>query len=110
MNRAETVLASMVREGFIDNLQKNNALNSELELKQLKKNYNNNSYFVDTVLEELKTIYGPELVSSGGIRVFTTLNSKLQKKAEEDALHHLEFLEKKIVPRKKKTPSCCCNH
>ena len=102
MNRAETVLASMVREGFIDNLQKNNALNSELELKQLKKNYNNNSYFVDTVLEELKTIYGPELVSSGGIRVFTTLNGKLQKKAEEDALHHLEFLEKKIVPRKKK--------
>ena len=102
MNRAETVLASMVREGFIDNLQKNNALNSELELKQLKKNYNNNSYFVDTVLEELKTIYGPELVSSGGIRVFTTLNSKLQKKAEEDALHHLEFLEKKIVSRKKK--------
>ena len=88
MSRAEVVLTSMVREGFISNLEKNNALNSELELKQIKKNYNNNSYFVDTVLEELNTIYGPELVSSGGIRVFTTLNSNLQKRAEEDALHH----------------------
>ena len=102
IKRAKAVLASMVREGFIDNLQKNNALNSELELKQIKKSYNNNQYFVDAVLEELNTIYGSEFVSSGGIRIFTTLNSKLQKRAEEDALHHLEFLDKKIVPREKK--------
>ena len=102
IKRAKAVLASMVREGFIDNLQKNNALNSELELKQTKKSYNNNQYFVDAVLEELNTIYGSEFVSSGGIRIFTTLNSKLQKRAEEDALHHLEFLDKKIVPREKK--------
>ena len=87
IKRAKAVLASMVREGFIDNLQKNNALNSELELKQIKKSYNNNQYFVDAVLEELNTIYGSEFVSSGGIRIFTTLNSKLQKRAEEDTLH-----------------------
>ena len=101
MKRAETVLAAMVREGFINDTQKNKALNSNLELKPRRKKYRNNQYFVDAVLDELNILYGPELVNSGGIRIFTTLNSKLQKSAEEDALHHLDFLDQKIVPRDK---------
>ena len=101
MKRAETVLAAMVREGFIDGTQKNNALSSKLELKRRKKKDRNNQYFVDAVLEELNTLYGPEIISLGGLRIFTTLNGRLQKSAEEDALHHLGFLERKIVARDK---------
>ena len=41
-------------------------------------------------------------MSSGGLRIFTTLDSKLQKSAEEAALHHLEFLDKRLVSRDKK--------
>ena len=102
MKRANTVLTRMVDEGFIDKHQKGHALNSELSLIKKRTKYNNNHYFVDAVLEELNSIYGPELVSSGGLRIFTTLDSKLQKSAEEAALHHLEFLDKRLVSRDKK--------
>ena len=102
MKRARTVLTRMVSEGFIDKNQKEHALNSELELIKKRTRYKNNHYFVDAVLEELNSIYGPELVSSGGLRIFTTLDSKLQKSAEEAALHHLKFLDKKVVQRDKK--------
>jgi 1A family penicillin-binding protein len=102
MKRAKTILTRMVHEGFIDKLQRGHALNSELGLEKKRTKYNNNHYFVDAVLEELNSIYGPELVNSGGLRIFTTLDSKLQKTAEEAALHHLKFLDKKLVQRDKK--------
>ena len=102
MKRARTVLTRMVSEGFIDKNQKEHALNSELGLIKKRTKYNNNHYFVDAVLEELNSIYGPELVSSGGLRIFTTLDSTLQKSAEEAALHHLKFLDKKMVQRNEK--------
>ena len=57
---------------------------------------------MNAVLEELNSIYGPELVNSGGLRIFTTLDSKLQKSAEEAALHHLKFLDRKLVQGKEK--------
>ena len=102
MRRAKTVLGRMVSEGFIDKSQKGHALNSELGLIKKRTKYNNNHYFVDAVVEELNSIYGPELVNSGGLRIFTTLDSKLQKNAEEAALHHLKFLDKKLVQMDKK--------
>ncbi|MBT6718032.1 MAG: penicillin-binding protein [Nitrospina sp.] len=101
MRRAKTVLARMVHEGFIDKHQKGHALNSDLGLIKRRTKYNNNHYFVDAVVEELNSIYGPELVNSGGLRIFTTLDSKLQKSSEEAALHHLKFLDKKLVQRGK---------
>ena len=99
MKRAEIVLTRMVQEGFIDKEQIEKALNSSLSLEKKRKTYNNNNYFVDAVLEELTSIYGPEFVNSGGLKIFTTLDSKLQKNAEESVLHHLNFLDKKLVPR-----------
>ena len=102
MKRAKTVLTRMVHEGFIEKHQKGHALNSELDLEKKRTKYNNNHYFVDAVLEELNSIYGPELVNSGGLRIFTTLDSKLQKSAEEAALHHLKFLDRKLVQGKEK--------
>ena len=102
MKRAKTVLTRMVHEGFIEKHQKGHALNSELGLEKKRTKYNNNHYFVDAVLEELNSIYGPELVNSGGLRIFTTLDSKLQKSAEEAALHHLKFLDRKLVQGKEK--------
>tara|TARA_B110000467_G_scaffold45920_1_gene42053 strand:+ start:1691 stop:4063 length:2373 start_codon:yes stop_codon:yes gene_type:complete len=102
MRRAGTVLSRMVSEGFIDKYQKEHSLNSELGLIKKRTKYNNNHYFVDAVVEELNSIYGPELVNSGGLRIFTTLDSKLQKSAEEAALHHLKFLDKKLVQGDKK--------
>ena len=102
MRRAGTVLSRMVSEGFISKHQKGHALNSDLGLIKKRTKYNDNHYFVDAVVEELNSIYGPELINSGGLRIFTTLDSKLQKSAEEAAQHHLNFLDKKLVQRDKK--------
>ena len=97
--RAKTVLSRMVSEGYIDKRQQRDALNSPLGLAKKRTRFKNNHYFIDAVLDELNSKYGPELVNSGGLRIFTTLDSKLQKNAEEAALHHLEFLGKKLVQR-----------
>ena len=99
MKRAKTVLARMVHEGFINKEREQNALNSPLGLANKRTSPKNNHYFIDAVLDELNSKYGPELVNSGGLRIITTLDSGLQKSAEEAALHHLEFLDKKLVPR-----------
>ena len=101
LRRAKTVLNRMVQAGYINKDQREHALSSELGLIKRRTKYNNNHYFVDAVLEELNSIYGPELLNAGGLRIFTTLDSKLQKNAEEAALHHLEFLNKKLVQRDK---------
>ena len=99
MDRAGVVLARMVNEGFIDKYQMEKALKSKLSLEKKRITSKNNNYFVDAVVEELNSIYGPEFVNSGGLKIYTTLNSKLQKSAEESVLHHLKFLDKKLVKR-----------
>ncbi|WP_368293703.1 transglycosylase domain-containing protein [Dehalobacter sp. TBBPA1] len=42
-------------------------------------------YFVDYVISELQAKYGftPEQIYSGGLKIYTTVNSKIQTKAEE---------------------------
>ncbi|MZH01958.1 MAG: PBP1A family penicillin-binding protein, partial [Nitrospinae bacterium] len=105
MNRAKTVLARMVHEGFIDKRQEKEALNSPLGLIEKRTRFKNNHYFIDAVLDELNSKYGPELVSSGGLRIFTTLDSGLQKSAEESASHHLQFLDKRLAERDEKLQS-----
>ena len=102
IQRAQTVLTRMIHVGSIDKYQKGHALNSELALKKKRTKYSNNHYFVDAVIEELNSNYGPELVNSGGLRIFTTLDSKLQKEVENAVSHHLEFLDRKIVSNKEK--------
>ena len=102
MARAEYVLQRMVNERLISLDEKNKALSSELELTKPREDDNPNRYFIDYVLVELKKKYGKEFVHFGGLKVFTTLDTRLQNFAQKSALSHLQALESEMKSDDKK--------
>jgi len=104
MKRTEYVLERMFRTGFISSVQKDEALHSELELAQPREESNPNQYFLDYVISKLEQDYGPELVHFGGLKIYTTLDTRFQRYAELAAHTHLQELEKQIAKRPGQDP------
>ena len=102
MKRAKFILKRMVSENLISSSQREAALNSRIDLASPKVESNPNLYFVDEVLAKLQKIYGKEFVHFGGLKIFTTLDTRYQYFALKGARNHLEALKGKI---KKETNS-----
>jgi len=94
--RALYILERMVAEGYINANEKVEAFNSSLNLTTPNERSDPNSYFVDYILDKLEKDYGKEFVYFGGLKVFTTLNTRWQKYAQEAVNNHLKFLEKNM--------------
>ena len=97
--RAKYVLDRMVSESYISLSEKDEALNSSLELTMPKRETDPNLYFVDFVIKELEKDYGKEFVHFGGLKIFTTLDTRLQQYARKAAHNHLKLLEEKMIPK-----------
>lgn len=82
LERKDAVLDRMVGLGLIDEETKNRAENEELKFAAGEKGILA-PHFVIMVREYLVEKYGEELIQTGGLRVYTTLNWELQQKAEE---------------------------
>jgi len=80
------VLERMQELGFITQEQKEEALATPIVLSGLEKKLSPAPYFTDFVLRELLKLYDEEIVFGGGLKVYTTLDLDLQKKAEEALL------------------------
>jgi membrane peptidoglycan carboxypeptidase len=83
--RQELVLRAMRTHGYLTDGQLQEALAEKLNFNQrgtiesdLKA-----PHFVNYVLEELTARYGRDVVESGGLRVYTSLDYNLQQQAEE---------------------------
>ena len=96
MRRAEYILTRMVKEKLISTEEKNIALASPLELTRPREDDNPNRYFINYVIEKLERDYGKEFVHFGGLKVFTTLDARLQGFAQKSAVSHLEALESEM--------------
>ncbi|MBI4390068.1 MAG: transglycosylase domain-containing protein, partial [Nitrospinae bacterium] len=96
LRRADYVLGRMVRSGAIAAQQKDEALASSLELAVPKGESDPNLYFIDYVVGLLEQDYGADFVHFGGIKIFTTLDARLQKYALKAAENHLADLDKKM--------------
>ncbi len=96
MTRAGFVLDRMVKERMIGVAQKEEALSSSLELASPVEANNPHQYFVNFILEDLEKTYGKEFVYFGGLKIFTTLDSRLQIEAQKAARSHLEALDKRM--------------
>ncbi|MBC8285568.1 MAG: PBP1A family penicillin-binding protein, partial [Nitrospinae bacterium] len=96
MKRADYVLKRMIFEKLISNEEREKALNSIIDLASPKIQSNPNLYFVDEVLAKLEKDYGKEFVHFGGLKIITTLDTRLQKFAFRGAKNHLEALEGKV--------------
>ncbi|GJL79878.1 MAG: penicillin-binding protein [Nitrospinaceae bacterium] len=99
MNRARHVLKRMQNEGWITAEQKEEAIQSDLNLLQPKNFSDPNLYFLDFVLDKLEKDYGKEFVHFGGLKIYTTLDSRQQSLALKAALSHLEALEEGMRKR-----------
>ena len=79
--RQRVVLDRMVAVGFITSEEAQRALQRELKLQPLKDRNRPGSYFLDVVLKNLEQRYGPEVVYHGGLKVMTTVDTRLQSLA-----------------------------
>jgi len=104
LGRAGFVLKRMMQEGYITADEKEEALRSSLDLLTPKRSSNPNLYFVDFVIHKLEKDYGKEFVHFGGLKIYTTLDSRQQLFAKKAALSHLEALEAEMSKRESKEP------
>lgn len=82
LGRRLTVLTGMVKEGYITQEQADQAQRTPILLAGKKKRGVKASYFLDYVAKELVERYGANRVYKGGLKVYTTINSKVQQEAE----------------------------
>jgi len=80
--RRNQVLLAMLENGAISQEQYREASATPLGLNIQKWNYTVAPYFVEEVRQFLEKKYGPEAVDERGLRVYTTLNIKIQKLAQ----------------------------
>ncbi len=104
LSRASFILKRMVQEGFITGSEKEEAQLSSLELLTPKNYSNPNHYFIDFVIRKLEKDYGKEFVHFGGLKIYTTLDSRQQSLAKKAAISHLEALEGEMSARESKEP------
>jgi|GEM_PF-5232546 len=79
--RQETVLAQMLKNNYITVGAAQNAAAEELNIKYPEsiKNY---PHFVNYVTSFLDAKYGPNVLNNGGLKVYTSLNPKIQDMAQ----------------------------
>jgi penicillin-binding protein 1A len=82
LSRRAVVLAGLVKERYITEQQAAIANNEQVQLAGKKKRAVQASYFLDYVANELVGRYGANRVYKGGLKVYTTLDTKTQQAAE----------------------------
>ncbi|MFN2419972.1 MAG: penicillin-binding protein 1A [Gemmatimonadota bacterium] len=81
--RRATVLDNMVDVGAISEAQAEDAKNAPIVLAPRRPPEGPNSYFAEHVRRQLEQTLGSDAVWTGGYQVYTTLDTGLQKTAEE---------------------------
>lgn len=88
--RRDYVLKKMLKLKKISKNTYRKATVQPLVAKPLvKKRYKVTDYFIENVRKELYSTYGEDIVLRGGLKVITTLDSRLQKIAEKAAFNDL---------------------
>jgi len=101
--RRATVLSRMVECGFItaDEEKENN--NYTLPLEKHRLNESRGSYFVEYLRQILEPKYGSNALFKGGMKIYTTLDLKMQKTAERVLADKLDEFDE-IKKRESETP------
>jgi len=83
--RRDFVLKEMAAQGYITPQEMEEAQSEPMRVVQRSRGRNSYkaAHFVDYVTKQLRERFGDDVLFSGGLRVYTTLNYKMQEKAEE---------------------------
>ncbi len=93
VKRRDTVLRRMAQVGFISDLESQQAMLEIPELYHEKTDSRSGSYFLDALIGQLIEKYGEEVVFHGGIKVFSTIDTRLQSHARQSLTKGLERLD-----------------
>ena len=103
--RRDTVLQLMKEQGYITEAEYEQAVASPLTTSRFPKMSRSAPFFVDLVLKQLKETYPETQLRTEGLRIFTTLDTIMQRSAEQsldagiDALNkHYPYLRKSPTP------------
>jgi penicillin-binding protein 1A len=99
MKRTRTVLNRMISSKFISPIQMEEALETDLELAPRRIQSNPNQYFIQHVISKLEREYGKEFVHFGGLKIFTTIDVRLQQYAQQSVTTHMKSLDKRMGSR-----------
>jgi len=103
LRRRNHVISRMVEEGFITNAQGEEAKARPMAVLPWRRGSSDfAAYFFEEVRKYIEKKYGSEALYRGGLKVYTTLNPKLQKYAEEALLVRLREMDKRKGWRKDK--------
>ncbi len=94
--RQRLVLSSMVRAGFITEEELEQALAIPLDLKRLNLFWGKASYYIDHVKSIVEKMYSKEVLSYGGLKIYTTLDTRLQNYAQEAVQQGLAELDQRL--------------
>ena len=96
LKRRNLVLQRMLEEGFIDKEQYEEAIATPLPTHPHWRKFEA-PYFVETIRQELEIKYGERLYKDG-LRIYSTIDYYLQKKAEEALRKGLTEIHKRVKP------------
>ena len=92
--RQTTVLTRMVRNGYITEAQKTDALAQQITYAEPSSGISNEApHFTEMVLNELYDKYGEETVTRSGYQVTTTLDLSLQEKANAAVESNMDYIQ-----------------
>ena len=93
-SRKELVLHRMIQAGFLSDEEAQSAISETLNYRR-QSIERIGSYFIEEVRQHLVERYGESLVYKGGLKIHTTLNIPMQKKAEESLRQGLRQVDKR---------------
>jgi penicillin-binding protein 1A len=95
--RRDVVLDRMAQLGFITDekaaLAKQQGIKLVAKSRPRRSGYFHSPYFVTHVVEQLRDMYGDDLLYKGGFRIVTTLNSKMQEQAEKALVQGIQQMK-----------------
>ena len=94
LKRRVVVLKRMVEVGYISEQEEKNVLKTRPILNSNHGDSRTGSYFIDTLINRLVARYGEDVVFHGGIKVFSTLDTRLQAAAVSSVKKGLERVDK----------------
>jgi penicillin-binding protein 1B len=103
--RRDTVLGLMRDQGMISEVEKEQAIASPLTISRFPRTSRSAPFFVDLVLKQLRETYPETQLKTEGLRIFTTLDTIMQRSAEQALDNGIDSLNKRYVYlRKSQTP------
>jgi len=93
--RQKICLYNMLEQGYISKEQFYSALNEKIALKKKKKEIRYGKYFIEEVRKQVINRFGYEALYKGGLKIYTTIDMDMQKRAEEVMGRQLKKYEKR---------------